>query len=156
MAAFSNWLADYIFPSSRGRAELGAQGGRPRFQYTNEDARFVGAEAELQVALDGAWVVDATASYVRARFISERAPIPVFSGADTTFVPASSHPPLIPPLNGRVALRYETPRGLRGHRHTLVRRAGTVGRFRDPHRRLRDGEPRRRCAPVARGAPSTP
>ena len=55
-------------------------------------------------------MVDATASYVRARFISERAPIPVFSGADTTFVPASSHPPLIPPLNGRVALRYETPR----------------------------------------------
>jgi iron complex outermembrane receptor protein len=55
-------------------------------------------------------VVDGTASYVRARFTSERAPIPVIEGADTTFVPASLFPPLIPPLNGRVGLRYENPR----------------------------------------------
>ena len=44
LAAYRNVLDDYIFPSSRGRAELGAQGEKPRFQFTNEDARFVGAE----------------------------------------------------------------------------------------------------------------
>jgi iron complex outermembrane receptor protein len=110
VAAFSNWMEDYIFPSSRGRAELGTQGGRPRFQYTNEDARFVGAEGEAQVSLGGAWLIDATASYVRARFTSKLAPIPNIEGTDTTFVPASIYPPLIPPLNGRAGLRYERPR----------------------------------------------
>ena len=110
IAAFSNWLGDYIFPSSRGRFELGAQGNRPRFQYTNEDARLIGLEGELQVNLGGAWVAEATTSYVRAAFTSDRAPIPVLVGTDTTFVPASEHPPLIPPLNGRAGLRYETPR----------------------------------------------
>ena len=110
LAGFSNWLNDYVFPSSRGRAELGTQGGRPRFQYTNENTRFVGAEGEAQVSLGGAWVAEATASYVRAHFTSERASVPIIQGTDATFVTASPYPPLIPPLNGRVGLRYENPR----------------------------------------------
>jgi iron complex outermembrane receptor protein len=114
IAVFSNWLNNYIFPSSRGRFEIGAQGNRPRFQYTNEDAHFVGAEGELQVGLGGAWAVHTSASYVRARFTSDRAPIPVLVGTDTTFVAASSAPPLIPPLNGQAGIRYETPRWFGG------------------------------------------
>lgn len=110
VAAFRNQLNDYVFPSSRGRAITGRQGGRPLFQYTNEDAVFTGAEADLAISLSDYVVLEATTSYVRARFTSDRAPIPVIEGADTTFTPASKYPPLIPPLNGNVGLRYEQPR----------------------------------------------
>jgi iron complex outermembrane receptor protein len=97
-AVFVNHLTNYIFPSSRGRAELGTQGNRPRFQYTNEDARFAGADGALSARLVGSLVLDATVSYVAARFTSERAPIPIITPTDTTFVEASEYPPLIPPL----------------------------------------------------------
>ena len=109
LAVFRNQLDDYIFPSSRGRAELDTLGGRPRFQYTNQDARFIGAEGDVEIALTSALVLSGSASYVRARFTSPRDPIPVFSGADTTFVAASQNPPFIPPLHGRAGLRYERP-----------------------------------------------
>ena len=107
VAAFRNRLTDYIFPSSRGRAELGRQGGRPLFQYTNEDALFTGAEADFELSISRRLVLAATASYVAAKFTSPRQPIALFENGDTTFVAASTYPPLIPPLNGRVALRYE-------------------------------------------------
>ncbi|MBL8987475.1 MAG: TonB-dependent receptor, partial [Gemmatimonadetes bacterium] len=45
-----------------------------------------------------------------ARFTTDRAPIPVINPPDTSFVPASEYPPLIPPLFGNVELRYEQPR----------------------------------------------
>src|SRR5690606_31819071 len=61
-AVFRNQLDDYIFPSSRGRAELDSLGGRPRFQYTNQDARFVGAEGDLEIALTSALVLSGSAS----------------------------------------------------------------------------------------------
>jgi iron complex outermembrane receptor protein len=113
-AAFVNLLDNCIFPSSRGRAELGAQGNRPRFQYTNEDARFAGAEGSLGIRLVGALQLDATASYVAARFTSDRAPIPVISASDTTFVAASEYPPLIPPALGSASLRWDTRRWFAG------------------------------------------
>ena len=109
-AVFVMLLDNYIFPSSRGRAELGTEGDKPRFQYTNEDARFVGGEATLSVQLGGPWQAEAGASYVEARFTSDRDPIPMITATDTVFVPASAHPPLSPPLNGRAALRYTTER----------------------------------------------
>jgi iron complex outermembrane receptor protein len=107
-AAFVNVLDNYIFPSSRGRAELGAQGNRPRFQYTNEDARFAGAEGAVRARVVGPLVLEATTSYVAARFTSARAPIPVITPTDTTFVPASQYPPLIPPLLGSGTLRWDS------------------------------------------------
>ena len=110
IAAFSNWLKGYIFPSSRGRAELGSQGSRPRFQYTNSDARFVGAEGDVQLNVARRWVLESTVSYVAAEFTSTLSPIPVISAGDTTFLAASKYPPLIPPLHGNAGLRYETPR----------------------------------------------
>jgi iron complex outermembrane receptor protein len=106
-AVFVNHLADYIFPSSLGRAELGTQGGTPRFQYTNEDARFVGTEASLSVWLTTRLALEGSVSHVLATFTSTRDSIPVITPADTTFYPPSPYPPLIPPLRGRIAVRYE-------------------------------------------------
>lgn len=114
LSVFRNQLDNYIFPSSRGRAELGSQGTRPRFQYTNEDAVFSGAEAQLELALTSRLVVDATTSLVNAHFRSDRAAIPVFTGTDTTFVAASEFPPFIPPLNGNIGVRYDRPHSFGG------------------------------------------
>jgi iron complex outermembrane recepter protein len=110
VAGFTNRLANFIFESSRGRAEIGTQGGRPRFQYTNEAARFTGAEGRLEWSLSQQLVFEATASYVAARFTSERDSIPVISAEDTMFVAASKYPPFIPPLNGQVGLRLDRTR----------------------------------------------
>lgn len=129
IAAYRNTLDDYVFPSSRGRAELGAQGGRPRFQYTNEDARFTGLEGEILASLSDAFRVEASASMVRAEFTSDRASIPVFDGPDTTFVDASQYPPLIPPAQGRVGLRMEKPGVFAGVGLKGVARQGRTGDF---------------------------
>lgn len=132
VAAYRNLLDGYVFPSSRGRAELGAQGGRPRFQYTNEDARFVGAEGEILAGLTDAWRLEASASVVHATFTSELAPIPVFDGADTTFVDASKYPPLIPPAQGRIGVRYEHPGLFAGAGVKVVDRQDRLGDFESP------------------------
>jgi iron complex outermembrane receptor protein len=129
VAAFRNVLSDYVFPSSRGRAELGAQGGRPRFQYTNEDARFVGFEGEVLVALTRALRAEASGSVVSAVFTSDRAPIPVFDGTDTTFVAASRYPPLIPSPQGRLGLRLDGPGNFAGVGAKLVGRQSRLGDF---------------------------
>ena len=128
--AFYMLLDNYVFPSSRGRIELGTAGERPRFQFTNEDARFVGAEGEVELSLSRRFALDATASYVLAEFTSERDSIPVFSGNDTTLMAASKYPPLIPPLNGEVGIRYDD--------RTFF--AGTAVRFVADQDRLGDGE----------------
>jgi iron complex outermembrane recepter protein len=132
IAAFRNRLDDYIFPSSRGRAETGTQGGRPRFQYTNEDAVLTGAEGDLSLALTPRVAAELTASYVRARFTSDRAPIPILEGADTSFVEASRFPPLIPPLLGRVALRYEGRRLFAGAGLRWAAEQDRLGDFETP------------------------
>jgi iron complex outermembrane receptor protein len=141
VSGFANQLSNYIFPSSRGRSEQGAQGLRPRFQYTNETARFVGAEGELEWSVHPHWVVSGTASYVRATFTSDRAPLPVLDedgmpvlDADSmpTFVPASKYPPLIPPLNGRAGLRYEFPRYFGGVDVRWAAEQDRLGDFEDP------------------------
>jgi iron complex outermembrane receptor protein len=129
VAAFRNSLSDYIFPSSRGRAELGTQGGRPRFQYTNEDARFIGVEGEIEVSLTDVLRFDAGGSLVNAEFTSDRSPIPVFDGLDTTFVAASEYPPLIPPARGRVGLRIERPAGFIGANTQFVAAQDRLGDF---------------------------
>jgi len=127
VAAYRNALRNYVFPSSRGRAELGAQGGVPRFQYTNEGAVFTGAEGELEWSITDALVLEGTASYVAARFTTQRAPIPIITATDTTFVPASQYPPFIPPLNGRAGLRYERPSFFLGAEVRVSARQDRVG-----------------------------
>ena len=131
-AVFIMQLDNYIFPSSRGRAELGSGGDKPRFQYTNEDARFVGGEATITLQMPGPFLAEAAASYVEARFTSARDSIPVINAADTTFIAAAEHPPLIPPLNGRVALRYATERRSAGAEVKWAADATHLGDFETP------------------------
>ena len=109
VAAFRNTLSDYVFPSSRGRAIIGPQGGRPLFQYSNEAARFSGVEASVAVSLAPRLLLEGTGSYVAAKFTRERAPVPIIEPPDTTFVDASAYPPFIPPFFGTLELRYERP-----------------------------------------------
>jgi iron complex outermembrane receptor protein len=132
VAAFRNEMRDYIFPSSRGRAELGAQGGRPRFQYTNEDALFVGLEADFQWNVVSSFVLEGTTSLVRAHFTSELDSIPVFSGTDTTFVPASPYPPFIPPIHGRIGLRFDRQAAFVGVAARFAARQDRLGDFESP------------------------
>lgn len=127
VAAYRNTLDNYVFPSSHGRAELGAQGGRPRFQYTNEDARFSGVEGEVLAAITTSLRLEGGGSLVRAHFTSDRAPLPVFDGVDTTFVAASKYPPRIPPPQGRVGLRLDQPGRFAGVGVKLVARQGRLG-----------------------------
>ena len=109
VAVFRNYLNEFIFPSSQGRVERGPQEGRPRLQYANEDARFTGAEGDLDWNVAQHWVVHSTVSYVRAVFTSARDSIPLFENQDTILIPASADVPLIPPLNGVIGVRYDTP-----------------------------------------------
>jgi len=131
LAAFRNQLDGYVFPSSRGRTVEGAD-GLPLFQYTNEDARFVGIEGGLDWSVTERLVLEATGSIVRAEFTNDRAPIPVFEDGDTTFVEASRHPPLIPPANGRLALRYETPDWFAGVGGRFAAKQDRTGDFEEP------------------------
>lgn len=134
VAGFRNRLSNYIFPSSRGRAVIGRQGGRPLFQFTNEAARFTGAEGTVEIVLARRLAFEATASYVAAVFTKVRAAIPVISSdpPDTTFVPAASEPPLIPPAFGTAELRYETPNVFAGAGARWAARQARVGDFETP------------------------
>lgn len=135
LAVFRNQLDDFITSSSRGRAILSGQ-GQPVFQYSNEDAVFTGAEADVEWNLTPTVAVDVTVSHVQARFTNDRAPIPVFSytgsGFDTTFVAASQYPSFIPPTNGRVELHHDGPRlhGSIGGR--FAARQDRTGDFEEP------------------------
>lgn len=131
-AVYRNWLDGYVFPSTRGRVELGAQGGVARAQYTNEDAVFTGAEGEVEWSPLRHLVVEGSASYVRARFTSARADIPVISPSDTVFVAASRYPPLVPPLLGRVGARWDRERWFAGAGVRLAGRQDRVGDFERP------------------------
>ncbi len=132
VAVFRNQLDGYIFPSSRGRIELGTQGGRPRFQYTNEDARFVGVEGTAEWSVTERIIMEATGSLVSAEFTGRRAAIPVLEDGDTILVPASKYPPLIPPPNGRVAVRYETADWFAGAGARLAAEQDRTGDFETP------------------------
>lgn len=132
IAAFRNQLSDFIFESSRGRAEIGSQGGRPRFQYTNEAARFQGMEGRVEWAATPNLVLDASASYVAARFTSERDSIPIITVTDTTFVAASAHPPFIPPVNGQAGVRLDYTRWFLSANARYAGRQERLGDFEDP------------------------
>lgn len=132
VAVFRNQLDGYIYPSSRGRAELGPVGSRPKFQYTNGDAVFIGADGSVDVSLSRRWMVNTTVSSVFGRFTSELAPIPIINVFDTTFVPASKYPPLMPPVQGRSELRYDAPRVFAGFGVRAAAAQNRLGDFEEP------------------------
>ncbi|HUG40527.1 MAG TPA: TonB-dependent receptor [Longimicrobiales bacterium] len=88
-AAFWNEISDYSYPSNTGeqRGELFV------YRHVNTDARFSGAELSTRWNVAGDLVLDTDVSYVRATNLAVDEPLP-----------------LIPPLNGRVTLRWDRDR----------------------------------------------
>ncbi len=105
VAAFANQMNGYLFPRNTG--ELGRVGERWKFQFTNEDAVLIGAEGEMEVTLVDHLVLESTVSYVRGSISGNRDTIPGLNGEPNRI--ESRFLPLMPPLNGRVGLRHETP-----------------------------------------------
>lgn len=106
VAAFANQMNGYLFPRNTG--ELGRVGERWKFQFTNEDAVLVGAEGEVEVTLAEHLVLESTMSYVRGTISGDRDTIPGLNGEPDRI--ESRYLPLMPPLNGRLGLRHDTPR----------------------------------------------
>jgi len=131
-AVFRSLLDNYVFPSSRGRIELGAQGGRPRFQFTNENAVFAGAEGRVEWSATPALVFDVTASYVRAHFTSARDSIPVITPDTSYFIGSSDKPPFVPPLSGSAGVRYDRTRWFVSGQLRGSTRQERLGDFEDP------------------------
>jgi iron complex outermembrane receptor protein len=105
VAVFANQMRGFIFPRNTG--ELGAQGQRWKFQYTNEDAALVGAEAEIEWRIREHVVFEVTASHVLGTIEGDRDTIPGIDGEPDRV--ESQYLPLMPPLNGRLGFRHETP-----------------------------------------------
>ncbi len=135
VSVFSNRLSSYIFPRNTG--ELGRQGERWKFQYTGRDAQMVGGETSLSWVLASAVVLEGSASLVRGVILGARDTIAGIDGAPDVL--SSRHLPLLPPLNGRVALRWDRPRWF----------ASAGGRFIGAQERLGDFETRTAGATVA-------
>lgn len=125
IAAFANRMQGYLFPRNTG--EIGRVGERWKFQYTNEDATLVGAEGELELTLVEHLVLEATASYVRGTIAGSRDTIPGTDGEPDRL--ESRYLPLMPPLNGRVGLRHETPQWSVGGGLRLSARQTLLGDF---------------------------
>jgi iron complex outermembrane receptor protein len=103
VAAYRNAFSDYIFPRNTG--ELGRQGERWKFQFSERDAVLTGGEGTVEWTPFGSLVVDATASYVVGRVLGARDTIPGIGEEPDRL--SAVHLPLIPPLNGRAGLRWD-------------------------------------------------
>jgi iron complex outermembrane receptor protein len=89
LAVFRNAISGYLYPRDTGelsRVQL------PIFQFTGADALMLGFEGSASVAWTSRLASQATLSYVRGTIRESDEPLP-----------------LIPPLNGRVDLRWESP-----------------------------------------------
>lgn len=125
IATFANRMQGYIFPRNTG--EPGRQAQRWKFQFANEDATLVGAEGDLELTLVEHVVLEATASYVRGMIAGDRDTIPGVAGEPDVI--ESEYLPLMPPLNGRLGLRHETPRWSYGGGVRLAARQALLGDF---------------------------
>lgn len=128
VAVFANRMDGYLFPRNTG--ELGRVGERWKFQFTNEDATLVGAEGEFELTVAEHIVVEATASYVRGTIAGARDSIPATGGEPARL--ESRYLPLMPPLNGRLGMRHETPRWSYGAGLRLAARQTLIGDFETP------------------------
>jgi iron complex outermembrane receptor protein len=118
-------MQGYLFPRNTG--ELGRVGERWKFQFTNEDATLVGAEGEFELTLAEHLVLETTASYVRGALRGPRDTIPGIDGEPDRL--ESRFLPLMPPLNGRIGLRHETPSWSAGAGLRLAARQTLLGDF---------------------------
>lgn len=95
VAAFRNSIDSYIYYGDTGRTDAGT--GLPIFQATGADAVLQGFELSGSAEPLRNLGVIAVASYVRGTLTAERQPLP-----------------FIPPLQGRLTVRYERPRFFAG------------------------------------------
>lgn len=92
VTAFRNALSNFIYYFPTG--EIDPRFFRfPVFEARGDDALFRGFDGTVQFEPRTRWVLEATASYVRATRTADDDPLPQ-----------------IPPFGGRVGVRYETPR----------------------------------------------
>lgn len=112
-AAFRNSVAGYLYPRETG--EISPRTQLPIYQYTGADALLVGFESGLEIALGDRVALDGTLSWVRGTLVDDDEPLPY-----------------IPPLNGRVGLRYDTPVWFAGAEARLAAGQDRLGEFETP------------------------
>ncbi|MEK9508919.1 TonB-dependent receptor [Gemmatimonadota bacterium Y43] len=110
LAAFRNSVAGYLYPRETG--EISPRTQLPIYQYTGADALLVGFESGLEIALGDRVAVDGTLSWVRGTLVDDDEPLP-----------------FMPPLNGRVGLRYDTPVWFAGAEARLAAQQDRLGEF---------------------------
>lgn len=113
IAAFHNGVAGYIYPRETG--EISPRTQLPIYQYTGADARLIGLEGGLDLALTDRVALDGTLSWVEGTLTDEDQPLP-----------------FIPPLNGRVGLRYDTPAWFAGTEARFASEQLRLGEFETP------------------------
>lgn len=113
VAAFRNAVAGYLYPRETG--EISPRTQLPIYQYTGADALLVGLEGGLEIVFSDRLVADGTVSWVRGTLSDTDEPLP-----------------LIPPLNGRVGIRYDTPLWFAGAEARLASRQDRLGAFETP------------------------
>ena len=75
IAAFHNDVAGYIYPRETG--EISPRTQLPIYQYTGADARLIGLEGGLDLALTDRVALDGTLSWVEGTLTNEDQPLPV-------------------------------------------------------------------------------
>ncbi len=111
-AAFRNAIDGYMYSQDTGeisRVQL------PIFQFTSANALMSGFEGGLTVALTEQLIAETGVNYVRGTIRDTDEPLP-----------------LIPPLNGRVELRWEDTRGFFGTEVRWADRQDRLGEFETP------------------------
>ncbi len=109
LAGFHNRLSGYIYPRETGDT---SRVGLPVFQYAGDDAVLSGFEGHVEVDVLRGLMLEATASYVRGTLDGTEQPLP-----------------LIPPLQGRVALEYARPAWFIRGEAELAQRQDRLGEF---------------------------
>jgi iron complex outermembrane receptor protein len=110
LTAFGNDVAGYLFPRATG--EISPRTQLPIFQYTGADARLVGFEGGLDWAVTERLALDGTMSWVRGTLTDSDEPLP-----------------FIPPLNGRLGLRWDTPGWFAGTEARFASAQDRLGEF---------------------------
>lgn len=113
IAAFRNDVDGYLYPRETG--EISPRTQLPIYQYTGADARLVGLEGGLDLAVTDRLALDGTVSWVRGTLVDDDEPLP-----------------FIPPLNGRVGLRYDTPGWFVGTEARMAAEQDRLGEFETP------------------------
>lgn len=113
IAAFHNDVAGYLYPRETG--EISPRTQLPIYQYTGADARLVGLEGGLDLALTNRVALESTVSWVRGTLSDDDEPLP-----------------FIPPLNGRLGLRYDTPSWFVGTEARMAAEQDRLGEFETP------------------------